>query len=233
MQTKLEHQESHPAESSLFITFTLAGRAAAASRLGAKILVTSLFRTLYSGRLVLFHPTEVPLFAQKRETCDEYHVPQLAELSAKNMGSISLLWESLQSSGIDYKSYDNIILCTPTAVALRNIDHFVSNLEDFAQWRGQHLIVVAHSTRVDSFISTVFDRAQSRGVGRDGLQSVGGLPEPEEVAFEAARDFGGPPPCLAFAPCVEPASVQRWQTLRYLEAFHYRSLEELAKEAIF
>jgi hypothetical protein len=216
----------------LFITFTQVGKGPASFQFGAKALVSSLYRTLYSGRIAVFHPQPAPLFHQKREICDEFHMPQLGDLSLKLSEPISALWECVTSSGLRLNDYDSIVLCSPTALALRNVDHLFTEAMAGAMWRKEHFIIASPPNRLSEIVAEAME-VSAKTRGQEAVCACGAPFEYREVLMDAVLPPAQANPAIQFSPYSDATATNRWLVGRFLEAFEYKCLESIAINSIF
>jgi hypothetical protein len=99
----------------------------------AKLLVSSLLRTRFSGDIVVFHNSPVPLYLVPREGVREVPIPPPKkdarghEFVAVAQSCKHLLVEQLEAA-----DYDKVMFVDCDAIALRNIDHLLEGNWDLA-----------------------------------------------------------------------------------------------------
>jgi hypothetical protein len=99
----------------------------------AKMLVSSLLRTRFSGDVLVFHNSPGPLFMVPRESVKEIRV-ETPTAESKN-GAFAAFAQSAKhavASMIDHSAYEKIMFIDCDAVALRNIDHLFRGEWDIA-----------------------------------------------------------------------------------------------------
>ncbi len=93
----------------------------------AKMLVSSLLRTRFSGDIVVLHNSPAPLFMVARAGVGEIAV-DLPESAVAN-GDLALFARSckhLAAARLDAASYDKVMFIDCDSVALRNVDHLLA-----------------------------------------------------------------------------------------------------------
>jgi hypothetical protein len=99
----------------------------------AKMLVSSLLRTRFSGDIVVFHNSPGPLFMVQRAGVKEVVIK--APGSGTRNGTFAAFAQSAKhavAKMIDHTAYDKIMFIDCDAVALRNVDHLLQGEWDIA-----------------------------------------------------------------------------------------------------
>ena len=99
----------------------------------AKMLVSSLLRTRFSGDIVVFHNSPAPLFQIAREGVREIvlDVPASA-LSGDDLAGYARSAKHAAATHIDAAAYGKILFIDCDAIVLRNIDRLLTGDWDFA-----------------------------------------------------------------------------------------------------
>lgn len=99
----------------------------------AKLLVSSLLRTRFSGDILVFHTTPYPLFMVARAGVREVQV-KLPRKLPKEYGFVALAqsFKHEVADQIDASAYDRVMFIDCDSVALRNIDHLFEGDWDLA-----------------------------------------------------------------------------------------------------
>lgn len=107
------------------------------SRMMAKLLVSSLSRTLFDGDILVFRNFQAPLFAIPRVGVHEIFIetPRWNPASQDDTQTClreALAWRFRARNFIEAEHYDKIIYLDADCVALRNIDHLLEGEWDIA-----------------------------------------------------------------------------------------------------
>lgn len=99
----------------------------------AKMLVSSLLRTRFSGEILVFHTTPYPLFMVARAGVREVRVP-LPRRLPKDYGFVHLAqsFKHEIADQIDPTAYEKVMFIDCDSVVLRNIDHLLTGEWDLA-----------------------------------------------------------------------------------------------------
>jgi hypothetical protein len=99
----------------------------------AKMLVSSLLRTRFSGDIVVFHATPYPLFMVARAGVQEVEV-KLPRKLPRGGGFVALAqsFKHEVAARIDTTPYDKVMFIDSDSVVLRNIDHLLEGAWDLA-----------------------------------------------------------------------------------------------------
>jgi hypothetical protein len=97
----------------------------------AKLLVSSLLRTRFSGDILVFHNSPAPLFMVSRQGVREVQldVAEAGENPLEFMGRAQSHKHAV-ASHIDTTSYDRIMFIDCDAVVMRNIDHLLAEPDE-------------------------------------------------------------------------------------------------------
>lgn len=90
----------------------------------AKMLVSSLLKTYFSGDIMIFRNTETPLFLVGREGLREVYV-ETPEPGAASRSEYAMCWKYRAADWIDASQYDRILFLDSDCLVLRNIDHLL------------------------------------------------------------------------------------------------------------
>ena len=93
----------------------------------AKLLVTSLLRTRFTGDILVFHNSPAPLFMVAREGVREIvlDVPEQA-FTGGDLAGYARSAKHLAAQHIDAQRYEKIMFIDCDAIVLRNIDHLLA-----------------------------------------------------------------------------------------------------------
>jgi hypothetical protein len=100
-------------------------------RLGAKLLVSSLLRTGFSGDIVVISNSECPVYFLDRKGVEEV-VIDLDPASDASPAEAADAWRFLAGQHIDMARYERVLYAAPGTLALRNIDHLLWGRWKFA-----------------------------------------------------------------------------------------------------
>lgn len=90
----------------------------------AKMLVSSLLKTYFSGDIMVFRNTENPLFLVRRQGVEEIYI-DLPPPTAGSRSEQAMCWKYRAVDWIDAAKYDRILFLDSDCLALRNIDHLL------------------------------------------------------------------------------------------------------------
>lgn len=92
------------------------------NRLMAKMLVNSLLRTYFSGKILVFRNGPKPLFRLEQREVAEIEVPE-GDLPWEGWQARSVYFKMAARKFIDPTGFSNVIFMDADCLALRNIDH--------------------------------------------------------------------------------------------------------------
>ena len=95
----------------------------------AKMLVSSLLRTYFSGSILVIKNTEAPLFLVPRAGVDEVYV-ETSNIDRKKLHLAAWTWKYRAGEIIDHQDFDRILFVDCDCLALRNIDHLFDGETD-------------------------------------------------------------------------------------------------------
>jgi len=115
----------------------------------AKMLVSSLLKTYFTGDIVVFRNTEAPLFLVERKGLEEIYI----ETPEPPGGwvALAMCWKYRAAAEIDATRYDKILFLDGDCLALRNIDHLLEGDWDIAYKPETGLPV--HHAQFNSFLT--------------------------------------------------------------------------------
>ena len=117
----------------LLYTLALDYAGTTAHRNLAKLLVSSLLRTRFSGDILVFHNSPAPLFMVAREGVREVVLDVPAEAFAGNdLAGYARSAKHLAAAQIDAEHYAKIMFLDCDAIVLRNIDHLFAGAWELA-----------------------------------------------------------------------------------------------------
>jgi hypothetical protein len=132
----------------------------------AKLLVSSLLRTRFSGDIVVFHTTPYPLFMVAREGVREVQV-QLPRKVPKD-GAFVGFAQSFKheiADQIDTAEYHKVMFIDCDSVVLRNIDHLLDGDWDLAVFAEQ-------GSKIQEFCwGAYLNNEEVRSIDREGYNS--------------------------------------------------------------
>ena len=104
------------------------------NRLLAKLAVSSLLRTWFSGDIVLLRNTPEPVFPVERKGLQEMEItdPDYDAASTKERGDIAMRWKWRARHLLKVEGYDKVVMMDADWLALRNIDHLLEGDWDAA-----------------------------------------------------------------------------------------------------
>jgi hypothetical protein len=131
----------------------------------AKLLVSSLLRTRFSGDIVVFHSTPYPLFMVPRAGVREVEV-KLPRKLPKEHGFVALAqsFKHEVADQIDTSAYDKVMFIDCDSVALRNIDHLFHGDWDLAVYAEQ-------KTSIRDYARTFLDEREQQHLQGPGYNS--------------------------------------------------------------
>jgi hypothetical protein len=89
----------------------------------AKMLVSSLLRTYFTGDIVVFRNSPNPLFLVERKGLEEVYL-DTPQLSGMTGAEDAWCWKYRVAAMLDVTSYDKVLFLDADMLALRNIDHW-------------------------------------------------------------------------------------------------------------
>jgi hypothetical protein len=92
----------------------------------AKLLVSSLLRTRFSGEILVFHNSPTPLFLVARDGVREVHLDVDGAESPHEFAGRAQSSKHAVAGQIDAARYDRVMYLDCDSVALRNIDHLLA-----------------------------------------------------------------------------------------------------------
>src|SRR5690606_17432230 len=139
---------------------------AAGCRTLAKLLMSSLLKTHFSGELVVFRNTEAPLFHVERKNLTEVRIEVPEIVDPDERARASWCWKYKVRPLIDASRYDKILFIDADCLALRNIDHLLEGDWDITcqPERG----IPLNSAKFSCFLT---DDDLARHGQRDGINS--------------------------------------------------------------
>ncbi len=132
----------------------------------AKLLVSSLLRTRFSGDILVFHNSPAPLFMVAREGVREIvlDVPATA-FAGGDLAGYARSAKHAAAAHIDAEHYAKIMFIDCDAIVLRNIDHLLAGDWDFA-------CIAEPGTRIQQIAySGYLSPKERRSLGRTGVNS--------------------------------------------------------------
>jgi hypothetical protein len=98
-----------------------------ANRLLAKLAVSSLLRTWFTGDIVLLRNTPEPVFPVERKGLREIEItdPDYDAAAPGERGDIAMRWKWRARHLLKVKGYDKVVMLDADWLALRNIDHLL------------------------------------------------------------------------------------------------------------
>lgn len=97
----------------------------------AKMLVSSLLKTGFSGDIIVFRNSAAPIFLVERKGLVEVFI-ETPELSGLSGAEFSWCWKYRVAGMIDAPKYDRVVFIDCDCLALRNIDHLLQGDWDIA-----------------------------------------------------------------------------------------------------
>ena len=94
------------------------------NRFLTKMLVSSLLRTYFTGDIVVFRNSEVPLFLVERKGLEEIYL-DTPQVSGKAGAEDAWCWKYKVAPWLDVRGYDKVLYLDADMLALRNIDHLL------------------------------------------------------------------------------------------------------------
>ncbi len=104
----------------LLATVDATSRRALVSGVNQKCFVSSLFRTLYSGRILAVSSKDTPLFKVERKQLEERHADADGIAGSRDRAVCRQIREHARPGPDDW-----VIVADPASIAVRNIDHLV------------------------------------------------------------------------------------------------------------
>ena len=90
----------------------------------AKLLVSSLLRTYFSGDIIAFRNSLEPLFLVERAGLQEIYI-ETPNLEGGGLAEFAMRWKALARKFINAGNYDWILFLDADCLVLRNIDHLI------------------------------------------------------------------------------------------------------------
>lgn len=105
-----------------------------ANRLLAKLAVSSLLRTWFTGDIVLLRNTPEPVFPVERKGLQEIEItdPDFDVATSGERGAIAMRWKWRARHLLKVKGYDKVVMLDADWLALRNMDHLLEGDWDVA-----------------------------------------------------------------------------------------------------
>ena len=149
----------------------------------AKMLVSSLARTFFTGDVMVFRNSAAPLFLVERKGVEEFYI-ETPPLRGKERAEMAWGWKYRVADLIDPTAYDKILFLDADCLALRNIDELLEGNWDIRyQPERQHLM------NGDSFNAFFTDDEMERAGRREGANS-GTLAVRGSVYHDVMREWG-------------------------------------------
>ncbi|HEV7866826.1 MAG TPA: putative nucleotide-diphospho-sugar transferase [Chthoniobacteraceae bacterium] len=98
----------------------------------AKMLVSSLLRTRFSGDVLVFHNSPIPLFQVPRVGIFEKSLKVPPEVSHRQFGEFVMRYKHGVAADLPMAGYDKVMFLDCDTIALRNIDHLLEGDWDLA-----------------------------------------------------------------------------------------------------
>ncbi len=135
------------------------------NRLLAKMLVSSLLRTFFTGDIWVFRNSESPLFAVERKGLEEFYVdtPQLSGIPG---AEDAWCWKYKVAPGMDVSEYDKVLFLDADFLALRNIDHLLAG-----DWEVRYLPERGHAGNESTYSAFYTEREYDLAATRTGVNS--------------------------------------------------------------
>lgn len=172
-------------------------------RMMAKMLVSSLLKTYFSGDILVFRNSPEPLFRIERKGVEEVYIeaPQEAGITG---AEAAWCWKYRVRDWIDASRYAKILYVDADCLALRNLDHLLDGEWDIAYQveRGLNVTLPQFSAFLTDEEMEVLDRS---GINSGHLAIRGALFQ--EVMEEWQRLDTGP--VLQARGCLDQASWNR------------------------
>ena len=154
------------ARKNLVYTIALDRRGQTGHRNMAKMLVSSLLRTRFSGDIVVFHNSPVPLFMVARDGVREVRLKVPDGLrSEQHFVMRAQSCKHGVARHIDTAAYDRVMFIDCDALALRNIDHLFTGAWDMA-------VTVEHGAKIQEFAyGGYLTKTERKSLVHDGMNS--------------------------------------------------------------
>lgn len=127
----LKSPEQVEARPNLIYTLCLDAPGAEGQRFLAKMFVSSLLRTYFSGDIVVFRNSPHPLFRVERKGLEEVYL-DTEDLTGQQGAEKAWCYKYLLAEGLDVRGYDKVAFFDSDMLALRNIDHLFEGDWDIA-----------------------------------------------------------------------------------------------------
>ena len=116
--------ESGELRRNLIYIICLDGPGSEGNRFLTKMLMSSLLRTYFTGDIVVFRNSEVPLFLVERKGLEEIYL-DTPQVSGKAGAEDAWCWKYKVAPWLDVRGYDKVLYLDADMLALRNIDHLL------------------------------------------------------------------------------------------------------------
>ncbi len=135
------------------------------NRFLAKMLVSSLLRTYFTGDIVVFRNSPNPLFLVERKGLEEVYLdtPQLAGTTG---AEDAWCWKYKVAEMLDVAGYDKVLFLDADFLALRNIDHLLEG-----DWDIRYQPERGHAGDEDSYAAYYTPAEMALAVQRTGVNS--------------------------------------------------------------
>jgi hypothetical protein len=132
----------------------------------AKMLVSSLLRTRFSGDILVFHNSPAPLFMVAREGVREVRLRVPDDFGPdENFVAYAQSCKHGVASHIDTAAYDRIMFIDCDALALRNIDHLFAGSWDLA-------VTLENGSKIQEYgYGGYLTKRERKTLNRDGMNS--------------------------------------------------------------